>query len=274
MKAIRAYPILGALIAQIIAVLVVLGLRVALAGWAGEAALDPQVLVWGGLAAQCVVAAYVSRLIGLPVWWIWIGFFFPAAVTLALNAGELPAWPFGVMFVLLYLFFSNTARERVPLYLSNKRTADALVSLMEQRGGTRFIDLGSGLGGVVRALDGGDRVARGVETAPMVWLVSAVLSKLTGRGRILRQDIWSTSLAQEDLVYAFLSTEPMPALYDKARSEMKSGSLMVSNSFPVPGVEPDEVWELPDRRKTKLYLYAMGDPGRKSGTAPGKRAKN
>jgi hypothetical protein len=265
-KAVRAYPILGALVAQIAAGLIVLAARMVLAEWAGEAAFNVQILFWGGLAVQCIAAGLVSRLIGLPVWWIWIGFCFPAALTLALNAGDLPAWPFGVAFVALYLFFSNTARERVPLYLSNKRTADALLSLMQQRGGTRFIDLGSGLGGVVRALDGEGRIARGVETAPMVWLISAALSRLTGRGRILRQDIWSTNLAQEDLVYAFLSTEPMPALYDKAKAEMKPGSLLVSNSFPVPGVEPDEVWELPDRRKTKLYLYKMGDPqsGRKN----------
>ncbi len=270
-KAVRAYPILGALVAQIAAGLIVLAGGMVLAGWVGESAFNVQILFWGGLAAQCIAAALLSWLIGLPVWWIWIGFCFPAALTLALDAGDLPAWPFGVAFVALYLFFSNTARERVPLYLSNKRTADALLSLMRQRGGTRFIDLGSGLGGVVRALDGEGRVARGVETAPMVWLLSAVLSRLTGRGRILRQDIWSTGLAQEDLVYAFLSTEPMPALYEKAKAEMKPGSLLVSNSFPVPGVEPDEVWELPDRRKTKLYLYKMGDPksGRKK--KPGKR---
>lgn len=271
MKAVRSYPILGALIAQIAAGLIVFAARMALADWAGESTLNGQILFWGGLVAQCIAAALVSRLIGLPVWWIWIGLCFPAAVTLALNVGDLPAWPFGVVFVALYLFFSNTARERVPLYLSNKRTANALLSLMQQRGGTRVIDLGSGLGGVVRALDGEGRVARGVETAPMVWLMSAILSKLTGRGRILRQDIWSTNLAQEDLVYAFLSTEPMPALYEKAKAEMKSGSLLVSNSFPVPDVEPEEVWELPDRRKTKLYLYKMGGSKPKLKKKPGRR---
>jgi hypothetical protein len=113
------------------------------------------------------------------------------------------------------------------------------------------------MGGVVRALDGEGRAARGVETAPMVWLLSALMSRLTGRGRILRQDIWSTDLSGEDLVYAFLSTEPMPALFDKARAEMKPGSLLVSNSFPVPSIDADEVWELSDRRRTKLYLYEI-----------------
>jgi hypothetical protein len=80
-----------------------------------------------------------------------------------------------------------------------------------------------------------------------------LLSKIQrGAAQILRQDIWSTDLVREDMVYAFLSTEPMPALYRQGETEMKPGSLLVSNSFPAPDVEPDEVWELPDRRKTQI----------------------
>jgi hypothetical protein len=255
MNSIRSYPIIGAVIAQIAAGVIVIAVALALAG-----ALDSRTLFWGGLVVQSVAAALVTRLLGLPIWWVWIGLCFPGALTLALNVGDLPAWPFGVGFVVLYLFFSNTARERVPLYLTNQATTDALLSLMQQRGAKTFTDLGSGLGGVVRSLDGAGRRAIGVETAPMVWLVSALLSKIRGRGQILRQDIWSADIAGEDLVYAFLSTEPMPALYEKAKREMKPGSLLVSNSFAVPGVAPDETWELPDRRKTRLYLYEMNDP--------------
>lgn len=250
MNAIRSYPIVGAAIAQIAAAAAVFATLLALAK-----VLDGNGLFWLGLTMQSVVSAVVTRLLGLPVWWVWIGLLFPVAVCLSLNAGDLPAWPFGIGFVVLYLFFSNTARERVPLYLTNRPTADALLSLMQQRNVKRFIDLGSGLGGVVRSLDGEGRRARGVESAPMVWLLSAILSKIQRRGEILRQDIWVTDLSSEDIVYAFLSPEPMPALYDKAKREMKPGSLLVSNSFAVPGIAPDETWELSDRRKTRLYLY-------------------
>lgn len=256
MKRLRAYPILGAAVAQIGAALIALALRAAFAGM-----IESGLLAWAGFGVQSLAAAALTWLIGLPVWWVWIGLLFPPALSLALNAGDLPAWPFGLAFVVLYLFFSNTARERVPLYLTNRKTAAALMSLMRQRGGRRFTDLGSGLGGVVRALDGEGRVARGVETAPMVWLMSLALSKISGRGLILRQDLWATDLSGEDIVYAFLSPEPMPALYAKAKAEMKPGSLLVSNSFAAPGVAADEVWELPDGRRTKLYLYETRGPG-------------
>ena len=223
MTALRSYPIIGAVIAQLVAGAVLIAIRLAFAG-----VIDAALLFWAGLAIQCVAAAMVTRMLGLPVWWVWIGLGFPVALALGLNAGEMPAWPFGAAFVLLYLFFSNTARERVPLYLSNSQTAEALVSLMRQRGAIRFTDLGS-----------------------------LLLSKISGRGRISRQDIWAADIAGEDIVYAFLSPEPMPALYQKARREMKPGSLLVSNSFAVADVAADEVWELPDRRNTRLFLYEI-----------------
>ena len=109
----------------------------------------------------------------------------------------------------------------------------------------------------MRALAGEGRTARGVENAPAVYLAARLLSAVTGRGEIRRGDLWKTDVAQEDMVYAFLSPAPMAALWQKLKTEMKPGSLFVSNSFAVPDVDPDEIWELQDARKTKLYLYPV-----------------
>ena len=65
-------------------------------------------------------------------------------------------------------------------------------------------------------------------------------------------DFWKTDLSEFDVVYAFLSPVPMPALWEKARLEMRKGSLLVSNSFIVPNVKPKRVVEVGDRRKTRL----------------------
>ncbi len=261
MHFLRATPILGALLAQALAALVLAGLLQALLPeLAGRFGIAP--VIGAALVLQALLSAGLTRALGLAVWWQWIALAFPFAVALALAAGSLPAWPFGLAFLLLYLFFSNTARERVPLYLSNRATIEALGRLMRERSANRFIDLGSGLGGVVRGIAGDGRKAEGrkaegYETAPMAFLISAILSKLTGRGTIYRRDIWSADITEADLVYVFLSPEPMPMIHDKARREMKPGSLLVSNSFAIPGLDADEIWDLSDRRKTRLYLYAM-----------------
>ncbi|MBT7232228.1 MAG: hypothetical protein HN861_04265, partial [Rhodospirillaceae bacterium] len=70
-------------------------------------------------------------------------------------------------------------------------------------------------------------------------------------------DFWKLDFGDYDMVYAFLSPEPMPALYDKVRREMKPGTMFVSNSFAVPGVPPDETIVLDDRRKTKLHIWKI-----------------
>jgi hypothetical protein len=68
-------------------------------------------------------------------------------------------------------------------------------------------------------------------------------------------------IAGFDVVYAFLSPVPMPRLWAKACEEMKEGSLLISNSFEVPGVKPARVLQLDDARRTRLLIYKV--PGRR-----------
>lgn len=249
----RKTPILGALLAQVVALPVVAAVTAPLA-----TAVERLPLIAIALLLQGALAALICGLLKLPRWWLLIAFLFPLAMGSALLVGNLPAWPFGLAFLVLALVFSNTTRGRVPLYLTNPETASVLKDLMRDRSATRVLDLGCGLGGVVRALDGEGRKASGVENAPAVYLAARFLSAVTGRGEIRRGDLWKTDVSQEDVVYAFLSPAPMAALWQKLSTEMNPGSLFVSNSFAVPGVDPDEIWELSDSRKTQLFLYPIG----------------
>lgn len=249
----RKTPVIGALLAQVVALPVVAAITAPL-----STSVERLPLIAIALVLQGLIAAGITRLLGLPRWWLLIAFLFPLAMGSTLLIGNLPAWPFGLAFLVLALVFSNTTRGRVPLYLTNRETASVLKDLMKDRAATRVLDLGCGLGGVVRALDGEGRQARGVENAPAVYLAARLLSLFAGKGEIRRGDLWKTDVSQEDVVYAFLSPAPMAALWQKLSSEMKPGSLFVSNSFAVPDVDPDEIWELSDSRKTRLFLYPIG----------------
>lgn len=255
----RKTPILGALLAQVVALPVVAAVTAPL-----SSSVERLPLIAIALLLQGVLAALICSLLKLPRWWLLIAFLFPLAMGSALLVGNLPAWPFGLAFLVLALVFSNTTRGRVPLYLTNAETASVLKDLMRDRGASRVLDLGCGLGGVVRALDGEDQKASGVENAPAVYLAARFLSAVTGRGDIRRGDLWKMDVSQEDVVYAFLSPAPMAALWQKLSTEMKPGSLFVSNSFAVPDVDPDEIWELSDSRKTRLFLYPIGKVGAKA----------
>ena len=99
----------------------------------------------------------------------------------------------------------------------------------------------------------------GVETAPLSFLASWL--RINGQGRanarVLYQSMWQADVSDADIVYAFLSPAPMAKLYEKLKTEMKPGSLFISNSFAVPEREPDEVISVDDARQTQLLVWRM-----------------
>ncbi len=214
------------------------------------------VSVIGGL-----LAAVFGYLLGLTRWWwIAINFAFLPLVTLGTGVG-ISRWVFFGGFALLLALNWNSFRDRVPLYLTSDRGYEALHGFLStlSAGDFRFIDLGCGFSGALSYLSRRFIDARfeGVETAPMVFLVSWFRS-LMGKFKVRYCDIWKTDLSQYDVVYCFLSPVPMPELWIKAQREMTRGSHLVSNTFVIPGVKPDRVIELNDWRKSSIYVYKIG----------------
>lgn len=215
-----------------------------------EPGLDTRLLLQG------VIAAGLGLAVGLERWWVWPQLLVPPILGLAASV-KLPGWVPFVALALLVGFYWNAVAERVPLYLSNRRARDAVAGLLPSREGVRAADLGAGLGGPLLSMSAArpDGAFVGCETAPLSWLVARL--RLIGRDnvRLMFASLWSLDLGDFDVVYAFLSPTPMPRLYDKAAKEMKPGSILVSNTFAVPDVDPDAVVELDDGRATQLYVY-------------------
>lgn len=208
---------------------------------------------WALVLAQAVIAALLSW--WLPYWWRWIQLFIPIGLYAALLLEVSPLMAL-VLFVLLWLVFRNSVVNRVPLYLTNDITRQALKELVKDRSSVRFIDLGCGLGHNVVYMSKLANVQQslGVETAWLPYWWAKAQAVLRG-GQVLRQDIDSVDLSQYELIYAFLSPEPMPKLWHKVQAEMQPDAIFVSNSFAVPGVIPDAIWQLADKRQTELFVY-------------------
>jgi hypothetical protein len=248
-KLMLRFPLLGALLAQIISLFFIkLFIQIFLLN----------IQSYRFVVFQAILSSIITQMIfKLPKWFLYISILFPILLVIGLQFSHVSSWVYGLLFAFFALTFSHTLKERVPLYLSNKQTHEALRKFLTQQQASTFIDLGSGLGGVVRAMNQQNITSVGVESAPLLWGVSALLSTLTSKGKILRKNIWDTDLLDFDVVYAFLSPAIMDKLYIYLHSEMKAGSTFISNSFAVHGVEPDEVWQLSDHRKTKLYFYKI-----------------
>lgn len=215
------------------------------------------------LAVQGLIAAGLGLVMGLAKWWLPVNLLVPAAASLALSLA-LPGWVYLLLFFALALVFWNSAGDRVPLYLTNRTTWDALEELVgrERQGKESRLevtDIGCGLGGALLHLARRCPEARftGVETAPLPFAIARIRVALSGLDNLTIRygNLWNEELARYDLVYCFLSPEPMPRLYEKARAEMRRGSLLVSNSFSVPDVMPEATLQLEDRRETRLLLY-------------------
>lgn len=207
-----------------------------------------------------ILAVVIGRIMRLGNAWLALtGIATPALVLVPVY--QPPFWIFPLIVVLLAGFYINGVREKVPLYLSNSKTENALDALFAQAGGRCFIDLGCGLGGVTDAVAKAHPEARiiGVETAPLSFLISWLRIAALGRRNadIRFKSIWHTDVSDADMVYAFLSPAPMSRLYEKLKAEIKPGALFVSNSFAVPGGEPDEIVQVDDGRQTQLLVWRM-----------------
>ncbi len=204
-----------------------------------------------------VIASLISAIIKMPKWWIGLQLLFPVVIYSAIQLSINPIY-YLVVFILLWLVFSNSFGNRVPLYLTNNKTRQALAKLIENIETVKFIDLGSGLGGnvVYMAKQANIIQSLGVETAPIPYIISKINSLING-GEIIAQDIWKTPLANFNVIYAFLSPEPMERLWEKILNEMSRDGVFISNSFAVPNIAPTEIWELSDSRKTQLYIYRL-----------------
>ena len=242
--AFRSSPALAALLAHLpglalVAILLAAGVAIPL---------------WGLALLVGMSAAMLAAYWRLPVWWRAINLLFVPLLWLTARFDIAPGW-FLAAFMLLAATSLGAVRGRVPLYLSSAGAADEVAARLIPGG--HLLDLGCGLGGPlarVAALRPDARLA-GVETAPLNWLIARL--RLAGLADIRLASLWQTDLANADLVYAYLSPAAMPRLWEKARAEMKPGSLLVSNSFAVPGEAPDEIVELDDLTHSRLLIWRM-----------------
>ena len=240
-------PALKALLAQLAGCLLALG--------AARSGLLPAGL-WPLVAVQAVGAAGAAIALRSAPWWRWIHLGFIPLVVGALQLGIAPGW-YLAAFVAFALVYWSSFRTQVPLFLSNPQTAAAVAELLPRDYPTRLLDLGSGTGALLRPLARlrPDCRCEGIEAAPAPYLLSCLLSRRQPNIALARGDFWKLPWADYDLVYAFLSPVPMAEVWRKATEELRPGSLLVSNSFEVPGVPAGEVIALHDWRDSRLLLW-------------------
>lgn len=247
-------PAVTALLLQCAAALLLL-LTINLTGLHGSALV---------LALLCgVYAALLSYLAGQAKWWWLIQFVFAPALVLML-AIDLPPMLFLGIFSVLALVYWSTYRTQVPLYLSSNKVWHALENFLpasKPDTSFRFVDLGSGLGGVLTHLSTvrPDGQYTGVEAAPLPFFWSWLRIKL-GRYHACQVEwgsMWDCDLSRYDVVFAYLSPVPMGELWRKVKTEMRPSTIFISSTFEVMDQPPSETLQVDDLHNSTLYVWRM-----------------
>jgi len=249
----RLPPALAGLLVQVVAT----ALTLAIYCIAGVAALEAPWTFWAFV--QAALAVLLATAGGQAQWWVVMhSMFAPAA--LLLSQVSAPPWIYLGCAALLAITNGNALRERVPLFLTSRAARVRLLDILPQDRPVRFIDVGCGFGGVVSTV-GRERPTReclGLETAWLPYMVSRLRCALSpNHVTVARRDLWQHDLSEADVVYAYLSPVPMARLWRKVVAEMQPGTLFISNSFEVPGVEPSARFEIDDATRSVLHVYRI-----------------
>lgn len=144
-----------------------------------------------------------------------------------------------------------------------KDVADA-IAIAEPSQGERFVDLGSGAGGVVRcAARQFGLVAEGVELLWPLWVIANVRHIFTRPGEGIARyrfgSLYALPLHGFDLVFLYGVGRSMPRLTEKLRQELRPGARLVSYQYRMAGLEE---WLVADRALEAGHVFLYRVPGK------------
>ena len=151
------------------------------------------------------------------------------------------------------------AREaEVPYVPTPPELVEGMLDMAGLKPGERLIDLGSGDDGrIPRAAARRGATALGVEIDSGLVARARALTRLEGvedRARFLRDDLFTVSLRDADVVTLYLLPAVNERLKPKLLTEMKAGARVVSHAFDMGDWSPQEWREVSDKN---LFLWII-----------------
>jgi len=148
----------------------------------------------------------------------------------------------------------------VPPLATSDSSIDSVIEILKKRTNKKkIIDLGCARGKVVRAVkkEFPDSEVIGYEKWPVEFIMAKIVSIFSKvKPKILYKNFFYADLSDADVIYCFLIEKLMPKVEAKFNKELKPGTLVISNSFPLPGQKLQEVIDSRENNKTKIgYLY-------------------
>jgi SAM-dependent methyltransferase len=215
--------------------------------------------LWFLILFVSILATILTYVAGMEIWWRWMQACLPIALYL-FNTWHIGSWVYLIAFVTSLSLFWTVAFTQVPFYPSRTLVWQKLVSLIPAQSEARVLEIGSGLGDAAMyvARLRPNSQATGIEIAPLPWIVSMVRAWCYRSTAIFKWGDYRTlDFSQYDLVFAYLSPAVMTYVWEKAKQEMRPGSLLVSYEFGITGVPPTRSISL-GKHDAMLYVWKIG----------------
>lgn len=170
----------------------------------------------------------------------------------------------GVMLILVLIALSVivwTLKNGIsPMPSSGKATRIILTTIETQIDTQKTIyELGSGWGSLSFALAAKFPQCEVIayETSPVPYLFSRIRQWITpcANLKFYHQDFFDISLKPASVVVCYLYTGAMLRLKSKFEQELPPNSIIISNTFRIPGWEPKYILEVPDLYRSNVFVY-------------------
>ncbi len=157
------------------------------------------------------------------------------------------------------LIFIYALRTGMPPTPTSPRVRAAMLDMLPDALNGTIVELGSGWGGLAVALARRFPDCRvvGYELSPLPWLVSRLrlMAAPAPNLRLHRADFRRAPLGDATVVVCYLFPAAMTKLRPKLDAELRPGTLVLSNTFAMPGWQPLATQTADDLYRSTIYLY-------------------
>lgn len=144
---------------------------------------------------------------------------------------------------------------------SSRKAVESILSELPTHLTGHIVDLGAGWGTLTIAVACRHPNCQidSYEVSFIPWIVMSVriwLRQLKNV-RVVHEDFFTNPLDEASVVICYLYPGAMKKLKSKFEKELRMGTLIISNTFAIPGWKPQRVYILEDLYRTPIYVYRI-----------------
>jgi ribosomal protein L11 methylase PrmA len=159
-----------------------------------------------------------------------------------------------LLILLSFIIISIASMIKGAVYLpSSNGKVKQMLDMVHIKPGMKTADLGSGDGRIIIAMAEKGAVAHGYEINPflVLWSQYRIRKRKLQKNAVIHWgNFWSENYSSFDVVVIYGIFYIMEEVGKKLSKELKPGSLIVSNGFPIPG------WKY-IKKENALYVYKI-----------------